>query len=125
MSAGAPYWALVALGGAAGAVARYGVSAYALRTFGPGFPWGTLIVNVIGGLAMGVLFALYGDKRASMALLGAGVLGGFTTFSAFSLETVRMMETGRGGEALAYVSVSVIASCAAVWVGLSLARMWS
>lgn len=116
---------LVALGGAIGASARYGVGLAAARLFGTGFPWGTLTVNVLGGLAMGLLVGAFGHDRAKVLLLGTGVLGGFTTFSAFSLETVLMLERGAFGLAGLYVAASVLAAMAALMVGLSLGRGWA
>jgi CrcB protein len=114
---------MVALGGAVGAVARYGVSVGAARWFGLAFPWGTLIVNVVGGLAMGLLAARFGPEQEAVRLaLGVGVLGGFTTFSAFSLETVRLMEH-QPGLAMLYVAASVILSVGACWAGLMLGRV--
>ncbi len=113
---------LVALGGALGSVARFGVGAALARCFGLTFPWGTLAVNVLGGLAMGLLAARLGPEQEGMRLLfGVGFLGGFTTFSAFSLETVRLMETSPTS-ALVYVSASLLLSVGACWVGLSLGR---
>ncbi len=116
---------LVALGGAVGASARYGVGLAAARLFGPGFPWGTLTVNVLGGLAMGVLIGAFGHDRAKVLLLGVGVLGGFTTFSAFSLETALMIERGALATAGAYAGGSVLASVAALFAGLALGRGWA
>jgi CrcB protein len=114
---------LVALGGALGAVARYGVGFAAARWFGLAFPWGTLAVNVAGGLAMGLLAARIGPEQEALRLaLGVGVLGGFTTFSAFSLETVRLMEHQPGLAAL-YVAASVVLSVGACWLGLYLGRV--
>lgn len=114
---------LVALGGALGSVARYGVGVAAARWFGLAFPWGTLAVNVIGGLAMGVVAARVGPQDEAMRLLlGVGLLGGFTTFSAFSLETVRLMEQGPASAAL-YVAASLVLSVGACWLGLSLGRV--
>ncbi|MGE0741389.1 MAG: fluoride efflux transporter CrcB [Hyphomonadaceae bacterium] len=114
---------LVALGGAIGSAARYGVSAVAARWFGPSFPWGTLSVNVIGGLAMGVLAARVGLLHDNARLLlGVGVLGGFTTFSAFSLETVRLLEQ-QPAHAFGYVLASVVLSVGACWLGYSLGRI--
>lgn len=113
---------LVAIGGAAGAVARYGVGLGAARWLGLAFPWGTLAVNVVGGLAMGVLAARVGPEQETLRLaLGVGVLGGFTTFSAFSLETVKLMEH-QPGLAMLYVAASVVLSVGACWLGLSLGR---
>jgi CrcB protein len=115
------FW--VALGGAAGSVARYGVGVWAARLSGLAFPWGTLIVNVLGGLAMGVLAARVGPTQESLRLaLGVGVLGGFTTFSAFSLETVRLIEQGPALATL-YVAASLILSVGACWAGLTLGRI--
>lgn len=114
---------LVALGGAVGATARYGVSLAATQWLGAGFPWGTLIVNAIGSFAMGVLVGWASDAdKALVLLLGVGVLGGFTTFSAFSIETVRLMERGAWLAAGANVTASVMISLAACAIGLALAR---
>ena len=114
---------LVALGGAVGSVARYGVGVAAARWFGLAFPWGTLAVNVIGGLAMGLLAARIAPDNENLRLLiGPGVLGGFTTFSAFSLETVRLMEQQPGLAAL-YAVASLVLSVGACWMGLELGRI--
>ena len=114
---------LVALGGAIGASARYGVGLGAARLFGEAFPLGTLFVNVAGGLAMGFLAARVGPEQETLRLaLGVGVLGGFTTFSAFSLETVRLMDH-QPGLAMLYVAASVLLSIGACWLGLSLGRV--
>lgn len=118
-------WLLVALGGAVGASARYGVGLAATRLFGPGFPWGTLTVNVIGGFAMGLLVGAFGHDRAKLLLLGTGVLGGFTTFSAFSLETALMIERGAVATAALYAAGSVLACVAALAAGLALGRGWA
>ncbi|HRE44346.1 MAG TPA: fluoride efflux transporter CrcB [Terricaulis sp.] len=113
---------LVALGGAVGSVARYGVGLAAARWLGLGFPWGTLAVNVIGGLAMGLLAARVGPEQENLRLLlGVGLLGGFTTFSAFSLETVRLMQQAPAHGAL-YVAASLILSVGACWAGMILGR---
>jgi CrcB protein len=114
---------LVALGGAVGSVARYGVGVAAARLLGLGYPWGTLVVNVVGGLAMGALFVRIGpDNENLRLLLGVGVLGGFTTFSAFSLETLRLMEHGPAPAAL-YIAASLVLSIGACWLGYSLGRI--
>lgn len=113
---------MVALGGAIGSVARYGVGMAAARLLGLGFPWGTLIVNVAGGLAMGLLAARIGPSQEQMRLLlGVGLLGGFTTFSSFSLETVRLMEH-QAGLAVLYVAASMILSIGACALGYWLGR---
>jgi CrcB protein len=114
---------LVALGGAVGSVARYGVGVAAARWFGLAFPWGTLAANILGGLAMGLLAARVGPADENMRLLiGTGLLGGFTTFSAFSLETVRLMEHQPGLAAL-YAAASLGLSVVACWMGLQLGRI--
>ncbi|UAB79087.1 fluoride efflux transporter CrcB [Erythrobacter sp. SCSIO 43205] len=114
----------VALGGAIGAAARYQVGGLASRLAGPhtDFPWGTLSVNIIGSLIMGLLlgwFAKGGTDSENLRLfLVAGLMGGFTTFSAFSAEMVTMLHRGEITSALIYVSVSVIAGMAAFLIGL-------
>lgn len=118
---------LVAAGGATGAVMRYLTGMASLRLLGPGWPWGTLTVNVVGGLAMGLLvaaLALRGgeDQERWRVLLGVGVLGGFTTFSAFSLEVALMIERREWPQALGYSTLSVVLSVAALFAGLMLAR---
>ena len=113
---------LVALGGALGSLARYGVGMVVARLLGVGFPWGTLLVNLLGGLAMGVLAVRVGPEQEHLRLaLGVGLLGGFTTFSAFSLETLRLMEEAPG-QALWYALASVALSVGACWLGLMLGR---
>ncbi len=114
----------VAIGGALGASARYMTGVAMARLMGKGFPWGTLTVNVVGSFAMGalvVLLAHFGGNRWA-PLLMTGVLGGFTTFSAFSLDVVTLYERGQTGAAAGYVAVSVLASIAALFAGMSLAR---
>ena len=121
----------VALGGALGSVARYACSGLAVRWFGSGFPWGTLFVNVTGSFAIGVLAALLAaDGRP---LLGAdarafamvGVLGGFTTFSSFSLETLNLVRSGAVGAAGANVALSVVLCLAGAWLGFAAAALLS
>jgi fluoride exporter len=111
---------LVALGGALGSALRYGAGLAAARLLGAGFPWGTLAVNVLGGLAMGVLAVRAGSEGLRL-LLGVGMLGGFTTFSAFSLETVRLMGQ-HPTQAILYAAASVGLSVGACWIGLWLGR---
>jgi CrcB protein len=122
-------WLAVALGGALGSVARYALST-SLRTLIPGFPWGTLIVNVIGGLAMGAItaYALARPGALSEPLrlgLTTGILGGFTTFSAFSVETLLLWRDGNASLAFANVAANLILSLAACALGLWLARSLS
>ena len=116
--------AQVALGGAIGASARYLTGVAAVRLMGHGFPWGTLAVNVVGSFLMGVLvvaLAHLGGTRFA-PLLMTGMLGGFTTFSAFSLDAVTLYERGQLGLAATYVTASVILSLAALFAGLLAAR---
>lgn len=112
---------LVALGGAAGSVARFLVVHGAGRVM-PGWPLGTLVVNVVGSLAIGVAYVLLAQRTQIAPLAMAGFLGGFTTFSAFSLDAMKLWEGGQAVQAAAYVAVSVILSLAAVALGAALAR---
>lgn len=119
---------LIAAGGALGAVARYGVGVWAFRLFpATQWPWGTLAVNLVGGLLMGLLtgwLAFRGGLHSeSIRLFAAvGLLGGFTTFSAFSLETALMIERRQFAMAGGYAAASVVLSIAALFVGLMVAR---
>lgn len=118
---------LVAVGGAAGALARYGLGVQALRMWGSAWPYGTLLANILGGLLMGVLVGYLAhrggaDQERLRLLLGVGVLGGFTTFSAFSLETALMIERRTYGQAFGYSLASVVLSVTALFFGLLLAR---
>ena len=113
------------LGGAVGAGARHLVGRLTLAAFGSAFPWGTLAVNLLGGLCMGLLagvLARGGGSEGWRLLLGTGVLGGFTTFSAFSLDAVTMAQRGDVGVAAMYVLASVAGAILALVGGLYLAR---
>lgn len=113
---------LVALGGALGSVARYGVGVAVARALGAGFPWGTLLVNVAGGVLIGILAARTTPESENMRLLiGVGGLGGFTTFSTFSLESVRLFEHSPM-LSLAYMAASLALSVGACAVGLLIGR---
>ena len=119
------FWTLsqVALGGAIGASARYLTNVAVMRGIGPGFPWATVIVNVAGSFLMGVLVVvLAGTGNRFAPFLITGILGGFTTFSAFSLDAVTLWERGATGPALAYVLGSVLVSLAALFAGMAVTR---
>ncbi|MDB5702706.1 MAG: crcB [Sphingomonadales bacterium] len=122
-----PPLVLTMIGGAIGAGARYFASTAALRAFGIQFPWGTLGINILGGFLMGILVAtlsrLGGEGEPWRLFIGVGVLGGFTTFSAFSLETWAMIERGQALPAIGYIAASVIGSVAALALGLNLVRI--
>ena len=119
----------VAAGGALGAVLRLLCTSAALRLLGPGFPFGTLLVNVAGSLAMGLAAVLLLERAPALGprlapFVMTGLLGGFTTFSAYSLETLTLIERGRAGAALLYTGASLALSLLALWAGLTLARAW-
>lgn len=118
---------LIALGSAIGGVARYWCSGLVAQRVGEVFPWGTLAVNVIGSFLIGILGAMseadgrwYADPGARQFLM-IGVLGGFTTFSAFSLQTLNLLRDGESLYAIANVAVSVAACLLAVWFGFVVA----
>jgi len=117
---------IVFLGGGIGAALRHGVNLSAARLFGTAFPFGTLTVNVVGSLLMGVLaayFAFKGDATQHWRLFfTTGVLGGFTTFSAFSLDVALLYERGQFGLAIFYVVVSVAVSLVGLFAGLGVVR---
>lgn len=122
---------LVALGGGTGAVLRYQVGRGLTQWLGPAavmsFPWATLVVNVVGSLAMGLLagtLARLGPAGDTWRLLvGVGLLGGFTTFSAFSLEMMLLIERGQGAVAITYAAVSVLGGLTALYIGLIVMRL--
>ena len=116
----------IALGGALGAVARHFISHWSVVALGNGFPWGTLTVNLVGCFALGVVvevMALVWSPPAEWrAFLTVGVLGAFTTFSAFALDISILHERGEMLQAILYVTVSVAGSIAAIFAGMSLTR---
>lgn len=114
----------VALGGALGASGRYLVNVATMRAFGPGFPVGTITVNVLGSFLMGVLVVVLAKKGNAYApLLMTGVLGGFTTFSAFSLDALTLFERGQVGSAALYVGLTLALTLGAIVLGVFLTRM--
>lgn len=119
----------VMLGGGLGAILRYGVNIGAVRLLGTSFPWGTLFVNVTGSFFIGLLtaiFAIYWQPSHEIKVfLITGLLGGFTTFSAFSLDFSTFWEGGASGMAIAYAMVSVFFSLIALFSGLWLVRIFS
>ena len=119
-------YAIVFLGGGLGAALRHGVNLGAARWLGAGFPFGTLIVNVTGSLIMGLIagyFAYKGDASQNWRLfLTTGILGGYTTFSAFSLDAALLYERGEISLAAIYVLASVALSIAGLFAGLAIAR---
>jgi CrcB protein len=120
---------IVFLGGGIGAALRHGVNLAAARLAGTAFPYGTVTVNIVGSLAMGLIaayFAFRGDASQHWRLfLTTGILGGFTTFSAFSLDVALLYERGELGLAALYIAVSVGVSIAALFAGLALVRSFS
>lgn len=117
---------LVAAGGALGSGLRHFTNGMALRLFGAAFPWGTLTVNIVGCLAMGVFIEVlarrWGGSAELRLFVATGFLGGFTTFSAFSLDVAVLYERGALAQAFSYVAASVLLSIAALFVGLWVAR---
>jgi CrcB protein len=115
----------VALGGAIGAVLRHATGVGLGRVFGPtSFPLGVLTVNVVGSFAMGLFVGLAAQRGLAhlSPFVATGILGGFTTFSAFSLEAVTLWERGAPGLAALYVTANVVLSIAALFAGLALSR---
>lgn len=120
--------AVVFVGAGIGGVLRWQMGLAAARWFGPAFPWGTLLVNISGSTLMGALAALLasradaGEWQAARLLLMTGVLGGYTTFSAYSLDTIALWERGQYAAAAGYCVGSVVLSLAGLIAGLAVAR---
>jgi fluoride exporter len=116
----------IGVGGAVGSVLRYWLSTAVYAAAGRGFPYGTLAVNVIGCLAMGLLFVVFVERLAEATVWRAGlltgVLGGFTTFSAFSIETFGLLEQGEPMKAFINAILSVALCVVATWLGVVLGR---
>jgi CrcB protein len=117
---------LIFIGGGIGSVARHGVNLFAMRWLSIDFPWGTFIVNVVGSVTMGVLAAWFAFRtdvpQEARLLLTTGFLGGFTTFSTFSLDTALLVERGAYGTAAAYALGSVAISLFGLFLGVWLVR---
>ena len=122
------FYVLVALGGALGSVARAACAVWVLRLTGPGFPWGTVAINVAGSFVIGALAVLLGPglrtawAADARAFLMIGLCGGFTTFSSFSLQTVELARQGRGAAAVGNVAVSVVVCLGATVLGMVVVR---
>ncbi len=115
----------VGLGGLIGANARYGLARLITERWGASFPYGTLVVNATGSLAIGVLLTLLLARVADPAwrlLIVTGFLGGYTTFSAFSFEAVALLQEGRWGRAAVYVLGSNLLGVAGCWAGIVVGR---
>jgi fluoride exporter len=121
-------WLAVALGGALGSLARFWLAAAMTMLTGPRFPWGTLLINILGSFVIGVVAAVtLTPARVAMhpdlrVFLMVGVCGGFTTFSAFSLQTLELLQSGDAWPAAGYIAGSVVLCLAAVWGGWLLGR---
>lgn len=120
------FWFAIAIGGALGSVARFAMSHQVYELFGRDFAWGTLSVNVAGSFVMGLAVILLVDKLGASsewrAFLMVGFLGGFTTFSTFSYETVEYIQVGEINKAFLNIAVSLVTCLIAVWGGMLLAR---
>ncbi len=119
-------WLAIALGGALGAMARFGVSSWANEHFDHRYPLGTLLVNVVGSFVMGVFYVLIIERGVLpaewRALIMTGFLGAFTTFSTYSLDALNLWQAGNTGLALGYIFMSVVSCLLAVWLAVTLAQ---
>lgn len=113
---------LIALGSALGGMARHAVGAWSLSLWGPAFPWGTLIVNILGSFIIGVVAMANGLGEQAKLFLAVGLCGGFTTFSAFSVQTLNLIEAGAWGYVALNVAGSVALCLLAVGFGAWVAR---
>jgi CrcB protein len=119
----------VAAAGAVGTLARVAANEIAIRLLGPGFPWGTLMVNVAGSFCFGVVVAIGRDRSVLPpgleTIVLVGLLGGFTTFSSFAWQSVEMVAGGRLAIAAVYVALTNAAALAAAWAGITAAGRWA
>lgn len=118
---------LVGLGGALGAVARYGASLFIVRLPIGSFPSSTLVVNIVGSVLMGIFVGLIAGfapswQEQARQFVAVGLLGGFTTFSSFSLDTIILIERGELAQAMLYVALSVVVCLAGLYLGLLITR---
>lgn len=117
----------IASGGALGAVLRHFVNLWVTQISGPNFPWGILFINILGSFFMGALVSVFAHmwdaSQALRAFLTVGVLGAFTTFSAFSLDVVVLAERGETGSAMIYTALSVVLAVAALYAGMVVVRV--
>ena len=117
----------IAIGSALGGVARHWCTMLGTALFGAAFPWGTLFINILGSFVIGLFFALTGPEGRFDVPLDArlfvmtGICGGYTTFSAFSLQTLVLFQEGHWGRGGAYIVASVVLCLVAVWIGYALA----
>lgn len=120
---------VIAAGGAIGAASRHLVNLATLRLIGPTFPWGTLMVNIVGSFVMGVFIELLARRAGASPELrlfvATGILGGFTTFSAFSLDVAVLWERGAHAAAAGYVAASVAGAIMALFAGLAIVRSFA
>ena len=120
-------WLAVALGGAAGSVLRYGAGRLAINYFGPTTVMATFAVNVSGSFALGLFYALAAERTTLpveiRALIGIGLIGGYTTFSTFSFETIRLLESGEPTRAAASVLGNLVLGLASAYLGMLVARL--
>lgn len=118
---------LVGIGGAIGSLARFGIGVLVMRLVATTFPLGTLLINISGSFAMGLVMGLLSRyappwMEAARLFLAVGILGGYTTFSSFSLDVINLLERGEVLPALAYVTLSVAVSIIALYLGLLITR---
>ena len=126
-----PLWTgflVVFLGSGIGRMLRHGVSLLALRFTGANFPWGTLVINVVGSALMGLMIGLFAARSINdpelRLFVTTGLIGGFTTWSTFSLDIVTLWERGEIGSAIAYAAASIVLSLTVLAIALLAARRW-
>ncbi|MPZ20010.1 MAG: fluoride efflux transporter CrcB [Luteitalea sp.] len=120
-------WILIAVGGALGAAGRYALAGFVMNCVAPFFPWGTFVVNLLGCFLFGVTFGLAEERfvlgPSTRVFLLIGLLGGFTTFSSFSFESLQLLRDGEMGRAAFNAVGQVVGGVAALWLGLTLTRL--